>query len=797
MRYEAGRVHYGDPFKKYEDELNRIMEFFDGFNKDTSNIVVSEEAPSDPSAGLFWYQVDPQGNFYIKRRNNDNTDWDDLFTVTMASNVLDPRGFTVQDHLNDTDNPHEVTKQQIGLENVDNVLQASKEEFDQLNSEFTQVKNQTENNSTGLVDHLNDVSNPHGVTKQQVGLGSVLDIEQASKEDFDSLVLSVNDIDSELSNIGTSLGIHLQDTDNPHNVTKTQLGLGNVLDIEQASKEDFDAHVADYEQFKQDIEHEIGGDFTELEAQLQAHKEDINNPHSVTKEQVGLSNVLNIEQASKQAFDDLVLDYDDFKDFVYANIDGEDNPLRQELEDHITNINNPHNVTKDQIGLSNVLNIEQASKEELQGVEDIVSNLQITVDGHVGDTNNPHGVTKGQIGLGNVENYGVATQSEAVEGLVTNKFMTPLRTKEAVDVHANNINNPHNVTKDQIGLSNVLNIEQAPKQELTNHVEDSSNPHNVTKDQIGLSSVLNYGIATRTEAEDGTISTKYMTPERTRQAIASLESVKSVNNKLGEIILTKEDIGLGNVTNVEQAAKTTLDSHLSNSNNPHNVTSGQINVTTVLRSPSASTSTLPNGVIIAVYRGSHPIQATTLDEYLSSIGITYQDLSAQQVEDLCMVLETNKDFVGVHMSVSFYTTSFPNQFKIQRKFMRYANTGSSWGPWKEEVFVVDHSENSSGGYTRYSNGTQVCWGTPFSLNANNTEGSLFRSSVNNFWTFPSSFLSDEDVKTVSGYCEGTTNKWINSTIQGGTGTSARVAAYSAVNQATNHLVHMYATGKWR
>lgn len=51
-------------------------------------------------------------------------------------------------HKADTSNPHNVTKSQVGLGNVDNIKQATKTEFD----------NHTTNNS-----------NPHGVTAAQVG----------------------------------------------------------------------------------------------------------------------------------------------------------------------------------------------------------------------------------------------------------------------------------------------------------------------------------------------------------------------------------------------------------------------------------------------------------------------------------------------------------------------------------------------------------------------------------------------------------------------------------------------------
>ena len=52
---------------------------------------------------------------------------------------------------------------------------------------------------------------------------------------------------------------------------------------------------------------------------------------------------------------------------------------------------------------------------------------------HVSKTDNPHSVTKAQVGLGNVSNYGLATNVQAEAGTVDNVFMTPLRTKQAID----------------------------------------------------------------------------------------------------------------------------------------------------------------------------------------------------------------------------------------------------------------------------------------------------------------------------------------------------------------------------
>ena len=75
-----------------------------------------------------------------------------------------------------------------------------------------------------LLSHKNAKDNPHTVTKHQVGLGNVEDIQQASKAEFI---------------------LHKEDLSNPHQVTKAQVGLGNLDNIQQASKVEFNTHAAD------------------------------------------------------------------------------------------------------------------------------------------------------------------------------------------------------------------------------------------------------------------------------------------------------------------------------------------------------------------------------------------------------------------------------------------------------------------------------------------------------------------------------------------------------------------------
>ncbi|WP_368223484.1 pyocin knob domain-containing protein [Bacillus velezensis] len=131
--------------------------------------------------------------------------------------------------------------------------------------------------------HIQNNENPHHVTKEQVGLSNVINEEQATKVDFDS---------------------HLDDKENPHSVTKSQVGLSKVDNVQQAAKTDFDAHDADLDRHITKDERSYWNSSDERTKSLLAeHTDDQSNPHKVTAEQVGLGNVDNIKQATKNDFD--------------------------------------------------------------------------------------------------------------------------------------------------------------------------------------------------------------------------------------------------------------------------------------------------------------------------------------------------------------------------------------------------------------------------------------------------------------------------------------------------------------
>lgn len=157
---------------------------------------------------------------------------------------------------------------------------------------------------------------------------------------------------------------------------------------------------------------------------------------------------------------------------LQALIDGDIADLKSRLAAHIADKNNPHAVTKAQVGLGNVQNY--AMSTNANSIDEANSTSYISpsamwyalkqkvlpiINNHIADKNNPHSVTKDQVGLGDVPNNPMATQQEAEAGAVNERFMSPLRTMQLVNSkvmptinnHINNKNNPHAVTVAQIG----------------------------------------------------------------------------------------------------------------------------------------------------------------------------------------------------------------------------------------------------------------------------------------------------------------------------------------------------------
>lgn len=142
-----------------------------------------------------------------------------------------------------------------------------------------------------------------------------------------------------------------------------------------------------------------------------------------------------------------------------------------------TALTNPHDITKLKLLVDNVTNDAQLKiASNLQDLTDIgvartklsvysQAEIDVLLAAHADLTNNPHGVTKTQVGLSNVTNAAQLTKAGNLSGLASKAVSrTTLDVHSKAEVaaliapHVDRTDNPHGVTKTQVGLSNVGNF---------------------------------------------------------------------------------------------------------------------------------------------------------------------------------------------------------------------------------------------------------------------------------------------------------------------------------------------------
>ena len=565
--------------------------------------------------------------------NVDNTSDADKPISSAVQEALDAVNKEVSEHKADKNNPHEVTKAQVGLGNVNNTA-----DLDKPVSNATQelVDNTKKELDTKIDNHTSDFNNPHKVTKEQVGLGNVdntADINKPVSVAQQALVDSTKaELKKDIGDIEKDVTNHIADKNNPHEVNKLQVGLGNVDNTSDINKPVSIAQQAALDKLKSDLESIIGSTGTDLSA----HLKDFDNPHKVTKDQVGLGKVDNTADLEKP----VSVATQEAINAVQSNLD----KTNISLENHIADKKNPHEVTKEQVGLGNVDNTSDLDKPvshyQQDALDELERRFQGSIDGsgsdlsaHISDFNNPHKVTKDQVGLGNVDN--TADKDKPISD-ATQKALDSIKTETntIIETHIADKNNPHEVTKEQIGLGEVTNDAQVKRSEMgvaggvatldqEGKVPSFQLPSFVD-DVIEVDSYDNLpttGEAGKIYVTKDTNLTYRWSGSRYIEISASLalgetsstaypgdkgkETTDKVNTHVADLNnphqVTKEQVGLGNVDNTSDLDKPVsnatqelvdntkkeledlitsneggLDNHIKDFNNPHQVTAEQV-----------------------------------------------------------------------------------------------------------------------------------------------------------------------------------------------------------------------------
>ena len=88
-------------------------------------------------------------------------------------------------------------------------------------------------------------------------------------------------------------------------------------------------------------------------------------------------------------------------------------------------------------------------------IQDSDKVIKESLDAHIGNKSNPHNITKVQIGLGNVQNLAPADMpvSTAQAAAIADAKAAGTKAQTDLSTHANRKDNPHNVTRAQLGLA--------------------------------------------------------------------------------------------------------------------------------------------------------------------------------------------------------------------------------------------------------------------------------------------------------------------------------------------------------
>jgi hypothetical protein len=424
----------------------------------------------------------------------------------------------IQAHIADLNNPHQTSKSQIGLSNVENI---------KVN--YAAVSDPS----------VNDDSNAG------YAVGSAW-INTSTGKNFVCLNASIADATWTELTPNPDIQTHIADMNNPHNTTKAQVGLGNVLDTlmnfagvvdptaQNSSAEGYTIgsvwlNTVSQREFTCFDATAGAAVWTELtpDPNIQAHIADLSNPHQVTKTQVGLSEADNTSDLNKpvstaQEAADL-----DVLNAAHAYADTLIIGLLNDRGNYDASSNTfPTTGGSGPSGAVNKGDLWTISAAGILGGQDAEpGDLIRALVNNPAQTGTNWAITESNIGYV-AEN--AANKASTITGNYDNvhyptvKLMADgLDTKEPVITASGNATDYWNGTKSFVDLGSstrsvflsglnlltnqvisatdsVINafgyLQKQISDNLTvlsSHITNTSNPHNVTKDQVGLGNVDN------------------------------------------------------------------------------------------------------------------------------------------------------------------------------------------------------------------------------------------------------------------------------------------------------------------
>ena len=370
----------------------------------------------------------------------------------------------VNTHIVKKDNPHAVTKAQVGLGSVDNVKQATKVEFDLHEGDTTK--------------HISAAERTKWNNKQDnLNAGSNISISSGTISAIDTIYDD------------STVQSHMKNKLNPHAVTKTQVGLSNVSNVLQASKSEFDVHTEDT------VKHIT----TSERSNWNAKQNNLGfTPENISNKGMA-GGYASLNSAGKIPASELPSYVDDVVEgTALANLPttGETGKIYVTTNDNKTYRWSGTAYAE----ISASLALGNTSSTAYRG------DLGNIAYNHSQSSGNPHNTTKAQVGLGNVDNtsdinkpVSSAVQLSLDKKADSSQVLTdvPANAKFTDTVYTHPSTHPATIIVEDTGHRFVTDAEKNSWNSKTDdstantHIAKKDNPHSVTKAQVGLGSVDN------------------------------------------------------------------------------------------------------------------------------------------------------------------------------------------------------------------------------------------------------------------------------------------------------------------
>ena len=275
---------------------------------------------------------------------------------------------TLHDHIVDQNNPHNVTKDQVGLGNVDNTSDKDKPVSDATKQVIDELEDKV-NNYKDTID--NYTINGYKISNNPTLDGNDIELDNYTKVTTD-LVINADDTTTEaIGKLEYKLDKEIDDrTEAIQKEEEARIEKDNEL------QQDIDAVNSDLED---EINNRIEND--------QQHQQSIEN----------LQTGLRLETAERQAEDEQL------SDRIYKEVQDRENAIAA-IYDNIEQEAAERKRADEQ--LQDNIDQEIADRTESDTV------IQNNLTAHINDKNNPHEVTKAQVGLGNVTNDAQVKRAE-------------------------------------------------------------------------------------------------------------------------------------------------------------------------------------------------------------------------------------------------------------------------------------------------------------------------------------------------------------------------------------------------